>query len=75
MQNYPQYRKYVGIDTWFKITSETHFIEVKKIGHQKMITEVNALQFPEKVFIQDMINCLDNRWEKISADTFEQLMD
>lgn len=59
---YPVYRKYNGVDTWFKIISETTFIEVKRVGRQLVRTHVTATQFPEKQFIRDMLALHEQRW-------------
>ena len=36
---YPQYRKYDGVDTWYKIVSADLFIELKKVGKHIVIEE------------------------------------
>ena len=70
---FPIYRKYVGINVWFKILSEREFIEVKQVGTKKIITNVVAGQYPELLMIQDMIACYENRWEEIKAADFDSL--
>lgn len=64
---FPIYRKYNGIDVWFKILSPTHFIEYKKMGSKIIEHEVIAKIFPEKQFIQDLIHCHEQRWQKVTA--------
>lgn len=64
--SFPQYRKYVGINTFFKIDSATKFIELSKIGGKLVLHEVEAIQYPEKLLIQDMLKCHENRWEVVS---------
>lgn len=71
---YPIYRKYSGINVWFKILSEKKFIEIKQIGTKKVTTEVVASQYPELLLIQDMITCHENRWEEMKAEDFENLI-
>lgn len=66
--SFPYYRKYVGQNVWFKIVSPDEFIEVKHLGEKKLVTHVKTYQFPEKVFIQDMIACHQGRWEELSSD-------
>ena len=65
---FPIYRKYNGIDVWFKILSPTHFIEYKKMGSKLIKHEVIAKIFPEKQFIQDLINCHEDRWERTTEN-------
>ena len=64
---FPLFRKYVGIDVWFEIHSNNRFTEFKKVGSKMMKTEVEAVQFPEKLMIQDMIVCKDGRWEVVES--------
>ncbi|MGV6862196.1 MAG: hypothetical protein ACWA41_10510 [Putridiphycobacter sp.] len=71
--NFPIYRKYKGIDVWFKILDLTHFIEYKKLGQKIIEHEVKATIFPEQQFIRDLIDCHEDRWEIKSSkelDTF-----
>ena len=74
MHQYPAYRKYTGIDVWFKITSDRHFIELKKMGQRWIKHEVVAEQYPEIVFIQDMLSMLDGRWEIHEGELFEDVL-
>ena len=67
---FPQYRKYAGIDTWYKIISEDLFVELKKVGKHIVMDEIEALQYPEKLRIQDMLECRDKAWEKVSEEEF-----
>ena len=67
---YPQYRKYVGIETYYKIESPEVFVELIKLGANIQEHRVEAIQYPEKLRIQDMLSCLDGRWEVISEDDF-----
>lgn len=69
--NYPVYRKFKGIDVWFKISSDTSFIEIKKLGSRLLISKIQAVQFPEKLLIQDMIAKHENRWEEVEQDVVE----
>jgi len=74
MQQYPVYRKYKGLNVWFKIISDRSFIELKKLGERWIKHEVEAKQYPEIVLIQDMLRCADDRWEPMSADLFEEIL-
>ncbi len=68
---FPVYRKYVGINVWFKIITNTHFIEIKQIGNRFVQSEVVANQYPEMVLIKDMLACHENRWEVSEELDFE----
>ena len=68
--DFPIYRKYKGLDVWFQINSPSEFIEIKQMGRRLLYTEIQAKIFPEKQFIQDMIDCYEDRWEAIEASDF-----
>ncbi|MBK6950933.1 MAG: hypothetical protein IPH24_02500 [Crocinitomicaceae bacterium] len=72
--NYPIYRKFKGIDVWFKISSDTSFIEIKKLGTRVLISKIEAVQFPEKLLIQDMIAKHENRWEEVDQEVVERIL-
>lgn len=69
---FPIYRKYVGVETYFKIVNEKEFIEIKKVGSQYINHHIVATQFPEIQFIKDMIDCYEVRWEEISELCFNE---
>jgi hypothetical protein len=68
--SFPAYRKYKGINVWFKVIDARHFIEIKQIGSKFVRHEVEALQYPEMMLIQDIVNCADDRWEVIEVDVY-----
>lgn len=67
---FPQYRKYVGKNTFFKVSSEKQFEEISFIGAKKFVVIINASQFPEILRIQDMLACRDGAWEVIDAKLY-----
>lgn len=67
---YPQYRKYKNIETYFVIHSQKNFEELKIIGSKYSISKVEAIQFPEQLLIQDMLENRDNRWETVLEELF-----
>ncbi len=67
---FPQYRKYVSLDIWYKITSAEKFVEIKPIGEEFLKIEIHADRYPEKLRIQDMLECLDDRWEIIEEEEY-----
>lgn len=67
---YPQYRKYINIETYFIIHSAKTFEEYKVLGKKYFITKVEAVQYPEQLLIQDMLAKRDERWETISELDF-----
>lgn len=61
--NFPQYRKYKGLNTWYKISGVNEFAEIKQVGESYLLSHISADQYPEKLRIQDMLNCHEERWE------------
>jgi hypothetical protein len=73
--NFPTYRKFVGINVWFKIENDRKFIEIKQIGSKFILHTVEAEQYPEILLISDMLACLDGRWEIIEELEFKIVFD
>lgn len=73
VRSYPVYRKYTGINVWFKILSDRQFEEIKQIGTKFTKHTVVAEQYPEMVLIQDMLNCHEDRWEPIAGEVYEEM--
>jgi len=72
-KQFPIYRKYVGIETYFKIESNKEFIEIKKVGNLYVKHHIVATQFPETQLIKDMIDVYEGRWEEINKDLFDEV--
>jgi len=53
--NFPVYRKYKNNKSYFKIIQPKLFEEIQIIGSKKIIKELEAKQFPEMLFISDLI--------------------
>ena len=75
MQHYPVYRKYKGLNVWFKIISDRSFTELKRVGELWVKHEVTAIQYPEIILIQDMLKCAEDRWEPMSGELFEEVLE
>ena len=67
---FPQFRKYAGIDTFYKIESEKRFIELTKVGSKIKEHIVDAVQYPEMLRIKDMLICLEERWQVITESDY-----
>jgi hypothetical protein len=52
---YPQYRKYKNGLSYFKILSLTQAQEIKVVGSKRLIFTFEAKQYPERVFINDLL--------------------
>ena len=69
---FPQYRKYKNKNTFYKIVSEKEFEEISFIGSKGFKFTIIAQQYPEMLRIQDMIACLNDTWEPIEQQNYEQ---
>lgn len=72
MNKFPLYRKYTNNETYFKILSENEFEEIQKVGDKVLIYHIEAIQFPEKLRIKDMIDCREKIWIELSEEEYEQ---
>jgi hypothetical protein len=52
---YPQYRKYKNGLSYFKISSPVLAEEIKIVGSKRFVYIIEAKQYPEKVFIHDLL--------------------
>jgi hypothetical protein len=57
--SYPIYRKYADGLTFFKITSDTEFQELKKQGKYYSLSNFRCKIHPDRVFMNDLIACSD----------------
>ena len=70
--NFPQYRKYKNIETYFKIISEKKFEEISLFGNKFVKYSIEAKQYPEMLRIQDMLNCEEGTWEVVEEKVYLQ---
>ena len=54
--DFPVYRKYANEQTFFVIHSLEQWTEYKRLGKKIKQHDFTAIQFPEKIFIQDLID-------------------
>lgn len=57
--NFPVYRKYTNNQSYFIITDENSWTEFKKVGSKYLKFEFIATQFPEKLFIKDLLELME----------------
>ncbi|MBL7909620.1 MAG: hypothetical protein JNJ41_01030 [Bacteroidia bacterium] len=53
--NFPVYRKYKNNKSYFKIIQADLFEEIQIVGSKKIIKHTKAMQYPEMVFIRDLV--------------------
>lgn len=68
--NFPQYRKYKNIETYFKIISEKEFEELSLLGNKFVKHSIEAKQYPEILRIMDMLNCEGGVWEIVEQTLY-----
>jgi len=69
--NFPQYRRYKNGLSYFKILSLTEFEEIKIIGEKRVLQHVTAMQYPEMVFINDLLFRYEDFAEVISETDYQ----
>lgn len=71
---FPLYRRFSGTDTWFEVTSESRFRELKIMpGHFSFLTyEVKIL--PERHYIHDLIHCAQPGIVPVAFTDFENAL-
>lgn len=55
--DFPQFRMLSNGKVFYKIISNTEFIEIQFLGEKKMEFRMVAEQYPEKLRIMDMLQC------------------
>jgi hypothetical protein len=70
MNEFPQYRCYPHKRTWYAVQSATHFLELSVTGKYYTLHEVQALQYPEKLRIADMLACADGHWISVTEEEY-----
>ena len=68
---YPQYRKYKNGLSYFKISSLVLAEEIKIVGSKRFVYTIEAKQYPEKVFINDLLLNYTEFADEISAEVYE----
>ena len=68
--NFPVYRKYKNNKSYFKIIQPKIFEEVQLIGTKKVIKLIEAKQFPEFVFIHDLVVNYSQMADEISEEDY-----
>ena len=69
---FPQYRRYKNGLSYFKILSLTEFEEIQVIGEKLLVNRVIAGQYPEKVFINDLLFKYEDFAEEIDEKQYKE---
>jgi len=68
---YPQYRRYKNGLSYFKILSPVLCEEIKVVGSKRLTYTIEAKQYPEKVFINDLLLNFDLFADEISEVDYD----
>ncbi|MFM7682677.1 MAG: hypothetical protein ACKO7P_08015 [Bacteroidota bacterium] len=72
MSVFPQYRKLINNKSYYRIEDENHFTEIQLIGKKAFELKIQAVQFPEKLKIKDMLNC-EEPYIRIEQSEFDRV--
>ncbi len=72
--HFPVYLKYKNGRSYFKIISAFEFEQIQVIGAKCIFSKTTANQFPEKIFITDLLQNTFNNVEVIKENEFKNLL-
>jgi hypothetical protein len=72
--DFPQYRRYSNNSSYFKIVDERNFIELQFVGEKVLQHHIHALQYPEMLRIQEMLDCSLDGIEVVSEAAVEKYL-
>ena len=70
--NFPVYRKYKNNKSYFKIIQPNLFEEVQIVGTKKIKKITEAKQYPEMIFIRDLIFNYTEMAEEIDENEYNK---
>lgn len=70
--DFPQYRRLSNGQHYYRIISHDAFEELQVMGTRVLKFSIKAIQYPEKLRIMDMLNCVEG-FEIIDSKEFENL--
>lgn len=71
--DFPQYRMLSNGKSFYKITNDRHFEEVKLVGTRVFKQEFTATQYPEILRIEDMLGGMDGIYLTIDEAEWEKM--
>lgn len=72
--NFPLFRKYTHGNTYFKISSNDSFEELKIMGNNYSVKHYKATILPDRNYISDLIKNEGNHWEIIEETDFNEVL-
>jgi hypothetical protein len=67
---YPIYRKSLSEKSFYAVIAEDHCIEIQLVGSRRMRHDIHARILPDRLFIQDLIDCAEGHYVAVSAEEF-----
>ena len=71
--HFPVYRKYKNNKSYFKIIHPRLFEEIQLIGSKKIFRQTEAKQFPEVLFIQDLVLNYSEMADEVKEEDYQKL--
>jgi len=72
--DFPAFRKYTDGNTWFKLESPTQFTELKSMGKFFSISVIHTDKFPERMFLNDLLECTFETIKPATEEEFEAIL-
>jgi hypothetical protein len=70
---FPQYRMYLNAKSYFKILSPINFEEKLIVGKKTLVKTCIAEQYPEKLFIRDLLVNFSHMAKEITEETYNSI--
>ena len=70
--HFPIYRKYTSNKRFYKIINSKEFEELQVIGSKTLVNHIKATQFPEFVFINDLIEKNGDFTVEITEEEYQE---
>ena len=71
---FPQYRQSANGLNLYRVDSDVAFTELQFIGEKILAFEVRASTYPERLRIQDLLNCVNDSCSVIPAERFQEVL-
>jgi hypothetical protein len=69
---FPAYRKYSNNRNFFKIINASSLEEVQVVADKRFVRITEAQLYPERMFIQDLLNCVTDHIVAITEAEYGQ---
>jgi hypothetical protein len=73
--SFPQFRKNTTGTNYYQITSFEHVAEWQQLGSKWLRLEVHAKILPERLLIQDLLECSNGHYDTITEQEFQEAVE